>query len=173
MAKIRTIALGAAGIAALVGFYWVTYARPTAFCAFLQRDAMDAAFCGTYQKLEHYTEQPEAALAWLLANHGEAPSHQVMIGLLRWSYGNRDDFIDLLSRMGDEDFCTFNMQFTFAVIEMGQSDRFRQAFASRKHDSGRLREVLALLPGKKTEGATHRMSTPAQQDCGTLLVPGS
>ncbi len=147
MPSTRTTILVTLGVAVLFGAWWVTYARPIVFCRFLQEDAMDLAFCGTYYRLRSYEAQPEAALDWLLTNHGAAPSHQVMLTLLDWVDEGPDGFIDILSRFEDEDAAVFIRRFAFAITDSSESERFMRLFMPRRGENDRLRKILERLEG--------------------------
>ena len=155
MPSTRSVAIVVLAVAIISGAWWVTFARPIVFCAFWQNDSIDAAGCGTYYVLENYDGQPEKAVSWLLAYHGDAPSHQVMMSLLGWAYDHPDSFIDMLSRIGDEDEHAFIRRFAWAITDTVQSDHFNQAFASRAHESERLLRILEQVEEMQRSSARH------------------
>lgn len=132
-------------VALLGGAIWISYARPIFYCALLQEDALDAAFCGTYDKLGDYEERPEEAIDWLLVYHGEAPSAQVMFMLLDWAEEEQDSFIDVLSRLDDEDADSLIERLTHAGRQSGQNDQFAKAFSARRNENERLRKILERM----------------------------
>lgn len=149
MPSTRVTMLVGVGFAIAFGAWWTIHNWPTASCALIpQKESFDVAFCGTHERLRNHRERPDAAIDWLLANHGEAPSHQVMIILADWALDEPDSFIELLSRVEAEDAEVLIWRIAFAVTDGGRSERFTSAFGPHAHESDRLRQILDQLEGR-------------------------
>lgn len=144
---VNVIIAAIAGIAVVCGTLWLVFTQPIVICAFEKEDPMDAAFCVTYEKLGNYKEQPEEAVDWLLAYYGEAPGVQVMITLLKWAPEEPDSFIDLLSRLDDEETDQFIDRLASAAQQGGMNDQFTNTFSPRKAQSERLKRILERMEG--------------------------
>ena len=146
--RVNVITTAVTGIAIVCGTLWLAFTQPIVICAFLQEDPMDAAFCTTHQKLRNYEEQPEEAVDWLLAYHGEAPGVQVTITLLKWAPEEPDSFIDILSRLDDEETDQFINRLASAAQQSGMNDQFTETFSARKAHNERLRKIVERLEGQ-------------------------
>ena len=132
-------------VAIAIGLLWSTFARPIVYCAFLQEDIMDKAFCRTHEVLSDYEARPEAAIDWILAEHDGAPGMQVMLGLLDWALKNQDAFIDLLSRMPATETEALLDRLLFAAEQSGRDGEFVSAFRRRSLESEPLQLFLSGL----------------------------
>ena len=139
----------ALGVAVLVTGMALALGQPYLLCAFLQEDAFDAAFCGTYERLSAYDRRPEAAVDWLLAYHGEAPSTQVMITLADWATENPERFLDLLRRLESRDVEAFSERLADAVVQSGLDQAFAAALEGRKGDTRRQAVILRAIEDRR------------------------
>lgn len=129
----------------LIGVILSVYLQPTIICAFQGGDSLNEAACVTEVKLNHYGEAPEQAIEWLLADHGEALSAQVMVSLTEWAMKEPESFVDLLSTIREEDVAPFLRLAAEAVHGSVGTERFVALMAKPAAESTRLRQLLDLL----------------------------
>jgi hypothetical protein len=136
-------------VIALAGALWLTYGTPFVFCRFLQQDAMDATFCGTLDHLGDYDARPDGAIAWLMTNHGAAPSQQVMYLFVNWAFTHEEDFLDILNRIDDHKIDRLLDRISSAVTQSGQDEEFRATFEKRAANHRRLGELIARISSER------------------------
>jgi hypothetical protein len=119
---IRSIFL-AAGASIVAGWLLPTL-------AYRNGDSITRAAIDTERKLFLYqlNGKPEALRRWLTAYHGEAPSHQVMISLGRWSLRHPQQLRRLAGGLDAEQRASFIRRFAFALSDSGQDDAFTRTF---------------------------------------------
>lgn len=129
----------------LIGVILSVYLQPTVICAFQGGDSLNEAACVTEVKLSHYGEAPEQAIEWLLTDHGEELSAQVMVSLTEWAVNDPESFVDLLSMIREEDIAPFLRRAAEAVDDSVGTKRFVALMAKPAAESTRLRQLLDLL----------------------------
>jgi hypothetical protein len=98
--------------------------------AYATGDSIVRADLDTQRRLARYerTGNPEEVRPWLIAYHGEAPSHQVMVTLGHWSLRHQRQFLDLVDGLDEGQKPAFAKLFAFALFDSGRKAAFVNAF---------------------------------------------
>jgi hypothetical protein len=98
--------------------------------AYKNGDSITRAAIDTDRRLFRYelSGRPEALRRWLTTYHGEAPSHQVMISLGKWSLRHAQQFRILVGGLDAKQQTPFVLCFAFALSDSGRDDAFVQIF---------------------------------------------
>jgi len=129
----------------LAGAIWVNFRATWVFCSFLQKDTVDTAYCDTLSQLDNYVTRPEETVVWLTTYHGEAQGTADMMALIEWALSHEVKFLELLSRVGENEIGMLLLRLSDAVVQSGRVQIFRETFERRKAGSERLRILLSAV----------------------------
>jgi hypothetical protein len=115
----------------------------------LQEDAIDAAHCGTLDRLGDYDAHPDGTIDWLTTYHGEAPSQQVMYVFVDWAFTHEVDFLDILSRIDDREIDLLVDRLSSAVTQSGRDEEFHAAFEKWAANHERLEALIARISSER------------------------
>lgn len=90
----------------------------------------------TLKILKQYEQDsdPIAVQNWIFDDHGEANGHQIFITIAKWSFGEKERFVDLLESIPKDKRKEFIQRYAFAVEDSGAVSEFHKAFENIQTD---------------------------------------